>query len=729
MGEFTNSKTYPSPKKFVLFFFIVFSVALARVPAHCADEGKLNLLIITIDTLRADHLGIYGHDDVLTPNIDNLGQNGVLFTRAISHVPLTLPSHCSLFTGNLPLNHGVRDNGYRLPDFNVTIAEILKQKNYRTAAFVGAFPLDSRFGLNKGFDVYDDSYGSRNPVRDLSFIERKAEEVNKRAIRWITDNKENLFFVWIHYFDPHAPYEPPPPFDLEYAGREYDGEIAYSDRVLGELLEKLDRLDLTEKTLIVLTSDHGEGLGEHKEKTHGIFIYDSTLRVPLIFSNPKILPKGKIVAEQIALIDVMPTALDLMGWDPIPKTEGKSQKSVLAGKKSLPGRICYIESVAAMLDRNWAPLQGVRSEEWKYIDAPEPELYDLRKDPEENNNIIDKKPEIAKRLKEDLQSMIENSTRTAVPRPSESKMDEDTRKKLRSLGYISGRNIGGEKDRQDPKAMIELDNLFNDAVIASETGNMEEASRMYDEVLRKQPDFIMAYEYAAYNYYKMGKIAESIALLERSVERNAANPSLQARLGLYYQEIGKIEESIEILERVVDEDNSYAEAFNYLGVSYFKKGLIENAISSFERSLALDTDYPMARNNLGNCYLAQKNYGLAIEEYKKAIAEDDRLASAFNGLAVAYYRLESVDNALRNWEASLAIDPGQTDTLYNLGRVHLRLGHKQKALEYFTLFIESAPPQKYAKDIMEVKQVIERLKKELREQESPAGTRWEWKTK
>lgn len=720
MGEITNTRTYLSLKRFILFFSIISIAALANSPSLYADEDKLNLLVITIDTLRADHIGIYGHDNVRTPNIDELGQNGVRFTHAISHVPLTLPSHCSLFTGNLPLNHGVRDNGYRLPDFNVTLAEILKQKDYLTAAFVGAFPLDSRFGLNKGFDVYDDSYGSTNPVRDLSFIERKAEEVNDRAIRWITENKEDRFFVWIHYFDPHAPYEPPPPFDHEYAGREYDGEIAYTDQVLGELLDMLDRQELTEKTLIVLTSDHGEGLGEHREKTHGIFIYDSTLRVPLIFSNPKILPESRVIAEQVALIDVMPTVLDLMGWDPVPRTEGQSLKSLLSGKNPLPRRFCYIESVAAMLDRNWAPLQGVRTEEWKYIDAPEPELYDLQKDPEEDTNLIDKRPEIARKLKEDLQNAIENSSMARLPRASGSKMDEDTRKKLRSLGYISGRNIGGETGRQDPKAMIELDNLFNDAIIASETGNTEGASRMYDEVLRNQPDFILAYEYASYNYYKMGKIAEAIALLERAVERDAANPSLLARLGLYYQEIGKIDESIALLERIVDEDNPHAEAFNYLGVSYFQKDRIEDAISSFERSLALDTDYPMARNNLGNCYLAQKNYDLAIEAYKKAIAEDDRLASAFNGLAVAYYRLGSVDDALRNWEASLAIDPGQADTLYNLGRVHLRMGHKQKALDYFTLFLEKAPPQKYAKDIQEVKQVIERLKRELREKDTSA---------
>jgi arylsulfatase A-like enzyme/Tfp pilus assembly protein PilF len=654
MDKFKNTRRMDTfLRRLVLMCSIAIIVTPGRTPALQTEKRKLNLLVITIDTLRADHTGIYGHDKIHTPYIDDLGQNGVLFTRAFSHVPLTLPSHCSLFTGNLPLNHGVRDNGYRMPDFNVTLAEVLKKENYKTAAFVGAFPLDSRFGLNKGFDVYDDSYGSTNPIRDLSFIERKAEEVNSRAIGWITDNKENRFFVWIHYFDPHAPYEPPSPYDLEYAGREYDGEIAYTDHVLGELLEKLDQLELTEKTLIVLTSDHGEGLGEHREKTHGIFIYDSTLRVPLIFSNPKILPENKVISDQVALIDVMPTILDLMDLGPMPETEGNSLRSVLSGKKSVPDRYCYIESVAAMMDRNWAPLQGIRTKEWKYIDAPVPELFDLLSDPEENYNIVEKKPELARRFQKELQNAIEKSSTSRSSHVFESKMDEDTRRKLMSLGYISGGHIRSETVRQDPKAMIELDNLFNDAIIASETGSMESACRMYDEVLRKQPDFIMVYEYASYNYYKMGKIAEAIALLEKAVELNATNHSLLARLGLYYQEIGKIEESIELLGRVTQEDSQYAEAFNYLGVSYFKNGRIENAISSFKQSIALDNNYAMAMNNLGNCYLAQKKYDLAIGEYKKAISEDGRLASG----KITRNRPRTDRYSLQPWPCSSEIGP------------------------------------------------------------------------
>ncbi len=715
MNKFPNIRKNIFSTRFVLIYLVALILLSGKIPALSSDEDGLNLLIITIDTLRADHTGIYGYEKIKTPHVDGLGQKGVLFNHAFCHVPLTLPSHCSLFTGNLPVFHGVRDNGYRLPAFNITLAEILKEKEYKTAAFVGAFPLDSRFGLNKGFDVYDDLYGSKNIVRDLSFVERRAEDVNRKALEWIANNKNEKFFVWIHYFDPHAPYEPPSPYNYEYAGREYDGEIAYTDYVIGKLLERLDQLKLIEKTLIVLTSDHGEGLGEHNEKTHGIFIYDSTLRVPLILYNPKILPENTVVSDQVGLIDVMPTILDLMGWDNIPDVQGRSLKLVIFEGKSLPDKNCYIESVAAMMDRNWAPLQGIRTKEWKYIDAPISELYDLLSDPEEKNNILNERPEIAKRFKEELQDMIKNNSSSLSSHVFKSKIDEDTRRKLMSLGYITGRSIGSEKERPDPKTKIELDNLFNEAIIASEKGSLELASQLYNEVLQKQPNLIIGYEYASYNYYKMGKIVEAIILLEKAIKLNYTNNSLLARLGLYYQEAGKIEDSIKMLESVVQRDKNYAEAHNYLGVSYFKTGQIEKAIDSFQRSISLDNNYAMAMNNLGNCYLSQKKYGLAIEEYKKTISVDDHLASAFNGLGVAYYRQGLVNEALYNWEKSLELDLHQTDTLYNLGRAYLRSGQKQKALHFFELFIKTASPQKYGKDIEEIKQVIERLKKELKD--------------
>ena len=706
-GSFVNSLI------FVVFLFVLL---FGTNVAFSAPPKNLNLLIITIDTLRADHLGVYGYLKIRTPNIDRLGEHGILFSHAYSHVPLTLPSHCSLFSGTLPLYHGIRDNGYRLPPSTVTLAEILKKNGYQTAAFVGAFPLDSRFGLDRGFDAYDDLYGSKNMVRDLSFVERKAEDVNEKALAWIAGHKNEKYFAWVHYFDPHAPYEPPSPFKEEYKSREYDGEIAYTDAVIGKLLEKIEQWRLTDNTLIILTADHGESLGEHQESTHGIFIYDATLRIPLIFFSPKIFPSHKVVSDQVGLIDVAPTILDLMGLPQDPKMQGISLKTLMQKGTFPPESYCYIESVAAMMDRNWAPLQGLRTGEWKYIDAPRQELYDLRNDPQETRNVIEKNPDQARHLREKLYSLIQSSSSPAASRLLQTEVDEDTKKKLMSLGYLAGRILKSGNVRPDPKTMIGLDNLFNEAIIASETGNLEAADRLYKEVIRKQPDFIVGYEYAAYNYYKMGKLEEAIALLKKAMASNLTTTSLLSRLGLYDQEAGKLEESIEILKKAVRQDPNYAEAHNYLGVSYYQSAQMPKAIEAFKKAIALDTDYAMAMNNLGNCYLAMKDYDRATEEYKKAISVDPGLASAYNGLGVASYRKGLMDDALIHWEKSIELDPRQPDAAYNLGRSYLRLGHKKEALKFFELFIQTAPLQKYEKDIEEVRGVIERLKREIREQ-------------
>jgi arylsulfatase A-like enzyme/Tfp pilus assembly protein PilF len=714
-------KQFPRPILEIIFLALVLFSGIAGAASGKGysflpgETKKPNLLIITVDTLRADHLGFYGHKNIKTPNIDRLAKAGVLFSQAFSHVPLTLPSHCSLFTGTLPVYHGVRNNGYRLPSFNATLAEIMKKNGYRTAAFIGAFPLDSRFGLNRGFDVYNDFYGSKNIVRDLTFVERKAEEVNEKALAWISANKNKPFFVWIHYFDPHAPYEPPPPFDQEYVGREYDGEIAYTDQTIGKLLEGIDQTHLADHTLIILTSDHGEGLGEHGESTHGIFVYDSTLKVPLLFYNLKIFPKPRIIDSLIGLIDVMPTILDVMEIKLDSALPGHSFRKEMFGSSPSASNYSYIESVAGLMERNWAPLQGIRTSEWKYIDAPIAELYDLKNDPGEEANVIEKHPEMVSRFKTMLQDMINIQSSPASSLIFKSEVDKNTQEKLRSLGYISGGQKLEETDRPDPKTMIELDNLFNDAIIASESGKMAMAETLYKQVLEKQPDFVIGYEYAAYNFYKTGMIHKGIDLLERAVSQNVISASLLARLGLYYQEAGQLEESIRVLEQSIQMDEDYADAPNFLGVSYFKSGQITKAIASFQKAIDLDNNDAMAMNNLGNCYLELQKYELALKEFRKAIAVDERLASAYNGMAVTLYRQGLANEALLNWEKSVTIEPRQTETLYNLGRIYLKMNRKQKALHFLKLFLENASPLKYAKDIEEVNAVVKKLEEEVRQ--------------
>lgn len=696
---------------------VLLGVALsAGTPAAAQRPAKPNLLVVTVDTLRADRVGAYGYGAGRTPVLDGLAARGVLCSRAFSHVPLTLPSHSTIFTGLLPLSHGVRDNGERLGPGPTTLAEIALSRGYATAAIVGAFPVDSRFGLSRGFETYDDLYGSRNRIRDMAFVERRAEEVNRKADEWIVANGDRPFFLWVHYFDPHAPYDPPPPYDREFTGREYDGEIAYADACLGRLLAALESRGHVDDTLVVVTSDHGEGLGAHEEKTHGIFIYDATLHVPLIIAGPGVRTRGRKLDAEVGLVDVLPTICDLMGWPAPQGLPGRSLAPLASGPRSArapEARALYIESMAPLLSRNWAPLRGVRTPEWKYIDAPTPELYDLSADPGESVNIHDERPEIVRRLRHEMEAVVERQPTPAADAGLPA-LDREARQKLRSLGYIGSGTAPASAPRPDPKAMIAYDNLLSDAVNASETGSLEQADAIYKDLLRRQPDYTIAYDYAAYNLAKMGRGDEAIRLLEEADKRGLGTDQILAHLGLFYQEAGRLEDSIRVLERSLALNPDVAESHNDLGVTLFQSGRTEEAVAAFERALALDPHDALAMNNLGNCHLIRKDYERAERLYSAAIAVDDRLASARNGLAAVLYRRGQLEEAVKAWEASLAIDPAQPEALYNLGRVYLKQGRKEEALRLLELFVRHASPLRDAEDIEEVKGVVERLRKEIR---------------
>ena len=699
-------------------------VAAAARPAAAgpAPSKATSLLVVTIDTLRADHVGAYGYAPARTPVIDALARRGVRFAQAFSHVPLTLPSHCTLFTGLLPAPAGVRDNGQRLGPGPRTLAEIARAKGLATAAVVGAYPLDSRFGLDRGFESYDDLYGSRNRVRDMAFVERRGEDVTAAAAEWLLAHGGTPFFLWVHYFDPHAPYDPPPPYAKDFAGREYDGEIAYTDACLGRLLEALEKSGRAAETLVVLAADHGEGLGAHEEKTHGIFLYDTTLHVPLILAGPG-AAAGRVVETQAGLDDVLPTVLEMLGWPAPEGLDGRSLAPLVSGRarpgRGEAGRGLYIESLNPLLSRNWAPLTGLRTPEWKYIEAPAPELYDLKSDPGERTNVCGANAAVADRLRAELRAL---AARQAAPvEKGGAALDREARQKLASLGYVSGGTAPAGAPLPDPKTMIAWDNLLSDAVNASETGRLEEAEALYKDLLRRQPDYIVAYDYAAYNLTKMGRGGEAIRLLEEAVRRGLGTDKILARLGLYYQEAGRLDESLATLDKALALSPDVAEVHNDLGTSLFKSGRIEEAAAAFKKALELDPHDAMALNNLGNCGLLSKKYEEAAASFRAAITLDGRLASAQNGLAAVRYRQGAVEEAIGLWKKSLEIDPKQTDALYNLGRAVLRQGRKDEALRYFELYVSTASPQREAKDIEEVKGVIERLKKELRGPEPHAA--------
>ncbi|HET8644195.1 MAG TPA: sulfatase, partial [Vicinamibacteria bacterium] len=368
---------------------VVVAAAIAG-GARAAGPPPPNLLLVTIDTLRADRVGAYGYAGAATPVMDRLAREGVRVADAVVQVPQTRPSHASLFTGRQPYEHGLRDNySPPLAAGTPTLASLLRARGYDTAGFVGAYPVSRPSGLDQGFATFDDPFGAFQATTTREpRVERTAREVVDRALEWLDRPRTAPFLAWVHLFDPHAPYAPPAPFKARFAARPYDGEVAYADAQLGRLVSWLDRSGARGRTLVVVTSDHGEGLGEHGEDEHMLFVYDATLRVPLILSQPGALPGGKVVAGQFRSVDLLPTVLELLGLA-APATSGASRAEQVRAGTRIPDNESYAESLYGSLHFGWAPLRALRAEGWKYIDAPRAELYRVSEDPGELRNLLE----------------------------------------------------------------------------------------------------------------------------------------------------------------------------------------------------------------------------------------------------------------------------------------------------------------------------------------------------
>lgn len=448
--------------KIILFFILIFlgssffflsCKGSDDTPKESRMTEKPNIIFISIDTLRADRLACYGYKNIQTPHIDSIAEKGVLFYQAICQVPITLPSHASIFTGLNPTSHNIRENGtFRLDDSETTLAQILKEEGYRTSAFIGGFPLDSRFGLDKGFDFYDDDLSDRKDQETIrgkilwqghkvSSFERKAISVVESAIKWLSSNKESNFFLFIHLFDPHTSYSPPDPFKKMYQHQPYDGEVAYVDYCLGELFKKLEKWKILKDALIVITSDHGESLGEHGYWGHGKKLFEPSLRIPLVISFPSKIPQGKVVPNLVRSIDIMPTVLELLDKDVEIDIQGVSLLPLISGEKNL-SLASYGETFFPRLRFGEEELRSYRTDRWKYIRFIEDnkiikeELFDLKNDPGESKDFAKREESKVKELAFLLDRIIESDRKLAVNKNTFFAMDEETRKKLKSLGYI-----------------------------------------------------------------------------------------------------------------------------------------------------------------------------------------------------------------------------------------------------------------------------------------------------
>jgi arylsulfatase A-like enzyme/Flp pilus assembly protein TadD len=679
---------------FVVLGFLPLSGSTAKKP-------DLNFLLITIDTLRPDRLSCYSQDFTQTPNIDKLAAEGVLFTKAFAHTPTTLPSHVNILLGTTPLYHGVHDNAnFIVADEFLSLAEHLKARGYATGAFVGAFPLDSRFGLTQGFDVYNDNYGSKSD-QEFSYVERRAEVVVQEAMAWL-EGQRQPWFLWVHCFDPHQRYDPPEPFRSQYEGHPYNGEVAYVDSALANLFNYLKKNNLDENTLVIFTADHGESLGEHGESTHGYFAYNSTLSVPLIIRFPGV--KQRRIEQNVSHVDIFPTACDVLGVDKPSHLHGISLVPAMEKDKNLPERAIYFESLYPHYSRGWAPLNGYIQGTEKFIDSPIPEYYDLEKDSFELDNLADKKD--LSPYKKNLDQLLEQLS-SRENRQDRQKMDRETAAKLRSLGYISSPQTAPKKtytEQDDLKVLLPYQTKLQQAMGAYHNGRIEEGVALLKEIVAERKDFDLAYSYLATLYKEQRKYKEAVEVLREGYTNNPNNYKIIVTFGIFLNEVGQFDAAIDILTKglaLIDYD---PELWNYLGVAYWRKGEFASAEEAFHKALSLDENYPIVLNNLGSLNLSRfgqsKNRDLlqqAIRNFEQALELDPDYASAHNGLGSAFAQAGNLEAAISSWEKAVELKPDYDYPMYNLGLAYLAKGNKTQALEYLTKYKElryaSLPPK------------------------------------
>ena len=677
----------------LIWSFLFFLASLSPLyPWKEKKEDRLNILLITIDTLRADRLSCYGSEHLETPNIDSLAKKGILFSRAFANTSTTLPSHTNILLGTTPLYHGVHDNlNFIVSEDYLTLAEHLKSQGYSTEAFVGAYSLDSRFGLSQGFDGYDDNY-DRSYSKSFPALERKGEVVVDNALNRIKSLREP-WFLWLHLWDPHVPYESPEPFKTQYEKNPYDGEVAYVDFVLGKLFDHLNEKDLFEKTMLIFTGDHGESLGQHEESTHSFFAYNTTLWIPLILYAPGIKP-GR-VDQNVSHLDIFPTICDFIGIDKPSFLQGSSLYPVLKGKK-LPKRLIYFESLYPYYSRGWAPLRGFIDEGEKFIESPIPELYDLGKDFDESNNLAKKKN--LDGYREKLAQLMETQS-LSKKNESRKSIDREAMERLGSLGYISS-SWGPKKEsfgpEDDVKSLIPYHNRTFEAMVLYGKGKIKEGKELLERVISEKKDMDIAYLRLAEIYKNEGNIKKALEVLNLGLENIPSSYYIYSNYNKFLIHSRMYDEVIRNFnEKSFPEIDIDPEIWNYLGVAYLKKKNFEKAIEALERALTLDSKYARAFFNLGEAYfyLSNKNkdqkiFTKSFEIFKKAIEIDPNYPAPYCSLGLAYMQIGNLDGAIQLWNKALELQPDIDRVIYLLGLAYMDKNDKAKALGYFNTLKE-----------------------------------------
>jgi Flp pilus assembly protein TadD len=676
------------------------AAALAVTTSRCTPRSSsdlqsrqpLNVLLITIDTLRADAVG------ARTPWLDRLSASGLRFDEARAHTVLTLPSHANILGGRLPTEHGVRDNsGFRFPADRPTLATILKDRGYRSGAFVSGFPLDSRFGLDRGFDVYDDTFVDARAGRAFLLQERRGVDTVALARRWMDVRSMQPYFCWVHLFEPHHPYS-----------QTYADDVAAVDAALAPLLEPILAAGDRSPTLVVLTSDHGESLGEHGEATHGLFAYESTLRVPLILYHPRLWKPG-VVAEGGRHIDILPTvlgALSVPAPDGLPGTR-LAPAALASAASGTPApsaesaesakSVVYFEALSGALNRGWAPVHGIVRDRLKYIDLPIPELYDLREDPAEENNLALGRPDVVK----EMHALLDTFQATAAP-PRQSAVAADTRARLRSLGYVAA-GASTIKTRyteaDDPKNLIALDTTLNEVTALYVAGDLERAAARCRDLVRRRPGMAISRIYLAQIERERGNLRAAINALRPAAALNPDDVETMSLLGASLTEAGRAREAVEILEPLVRTEPPDLQVLTAYGLALARVGRTADALAALDRARALDPSSARLLVEIGTVRMIANDRAGARKDFEAALARNPELARAHSSLGVLAADERNLPQAIEHWGRAVKLDPREYRTVLGVGAALARAGRTVEARAYFDFLASSSPPAEYAREI------------------------------
>ena len=678
-------------------------------PATWNREPPLrHIVLVTIDTLRADRLGCYGNRDVATPNIDRLAREGALMSEATSHVPLTLPSHATIFTGLYPAQHNIRDNvssplGADVP----TLAEQFERAGFETAGFVSSVVLSSQSGLARGFRTYSQKFADEeeNDARFLNTIQRRGDVATGEAVDWIKGHAANRIFVWLHLYDPHDPYEPPEPYASRYADRPYDGEVAWSDELVGRLDRGLADAGIRDDTLLVVTSDHGEGLGEHRESVHGFFVYQTTLHVPMIARGPGVRPGTRIDATT-RLIDLFPTLLTAAGL-PVqtePKRPGRSLFRAWRGEETLRDEPAFAESLTPLVHYGWSDLRSVRDGRWKYILAPRPELYDLSRDAGELNNLEPSEPARARAMRSGLESQLRSEAaqyraaeafalRSAGAVPA---VSPELLEKLGALGYVSpGAPSSRRATGADPKDKIDeyktLNRLMREGLVELRTKHYAAGADRMRTLIGKGVDSFEVHYYFARALAGQRKCPEAAGHFARALDLLPAFGQAYIGLADCQMAAGNATAAAATLERGMAANPRDLQVLERTAELWRRLERPDKAIALYERELPLAPSDALVRVRLGELYRDAGNPSRAIALLQEAVRLDSKDASSWNALGMVLGGTGDLPGAVRAFGEATGRDPRDAQYAYNLGLALERQGNLVEASSWYEKALERNP--------------------------------------